>query len=334
MKTIDEIIQRKIIKKETIESVSIEEVFGKDTKNIEQITQAFQYSKDFYEEHDMKRICGNAYFIHPYSVAKILSDIGASSQAIITGLLHDILEDARELDLKDKIPDQNGSKLKQVESYIKQNFGEKILELTRIVSTKLYGKERQGDSIKAMFKEIDRINNPKYAETSILVKLADAIDNIENIYAVRNDFFSNKIKSDLNIKKQQNMIQNAIEVMEETSKYFKEKSYYSKETDQLYQRLTTSLKQQIEHEIRCNELELGAMDSKDPGKYKKAIEEGAKHLLEKPRYNYLKKQLKSKISKKAIKLYATHFREDIEKHQSWLEQKLGYIKNMQTINQN
>ena len=46
------------------------------------------------EEHaEQQRHSGEPYFVHPYEVACILADMELDTQAIIAGLLHDVIED-------------------------------------------------------------------------------------------------------------------------------------------------------------------------------------------------------------------------------------------------
>ena len=42
---------------------------------LDKIVEAFRYSKGICEEFGIERDCGNPYFIHPYTVAKILYDL-------------------------------------------------------------------------------------------------------------------------------------------------------------------------------------------------------------------------------------------------------------------
>ena len=40
-----------------------------------------------------RRLSGEEYYMHPFSVAKILISLGMDSESIVAGLLHDVIED-------------------------------------------------------------------------------------------------------------------------------------------------------------------------------------------------------------------------------------------------
>jgi GTP pyrophosphokinase len=105
-------------------------------------------------------------------VALILADLGMDEEVIIGGLLHDVLEDGKNIDLP----------------FIKSNFGEDVAELVEGV-TKLSHTEKeylreertQGENIRklllAMAKDI-RV---------IFIKLADRLHNMQTLYALPED---------------------------------------------------------------------------------------------------------------------------------------------------
>jgi len=119
-----------------------------------------------------KRESGEPYIFHPLNVASILADLGMDEEVIIGGLLHDVLEDGKNIDLP----------------FIKSNFGEDVAELVEGV-TKLSHTEKeylreertQGENIRklllAMAKDI-RV---------IFIKLADRLHNMQTLYALPED---------------------------------------------------------------------------------------------------------------------------------------------------
>jgi GTP pyrophosphokinase len=119
-----------------------------------------------------KRESGEPYIFHPLNVALILADLGMDEEVIIGGLLHDVLEDGKNIDLP----------------FIKSNFGEDVAELVEGV-TKLSHTEKeylreertQGENIRklllAMAKDI-RV---------IFIKLADRLHNMQTLYALPED---------------------------------------------------------------------------------------------------------------------------------------------------
>jgi GTP pyrophosphokinase len=119
-----------------------------------------------------RRESGEPYIFHPLNVASILADLGMDEEVIIGGLLHDVLEDGKNIDLP----------------FIKSNFGEDVAELVEGV-TKLSHTEKeylreertQGENIRklllAMAKDI-RV---------IFIKLADRLHNMQTLYALPED---------------------------------------------------------------------------------------------------------------------------------------------------
>jgi GTP pyrophosphokinase len=116
-----------------------------------------------------KRESGEPYIFHPISVALILSDLGMDEEVIIGGLLHDVIEDGKNIDI----------------SFIKSNFGDDVAGLvegvTKLSHTeKEYLKEErtQAENIRklilAMAKDI-RV---------IFIKLADRLHNMQTLYAL------------------------------------------------------------------------------------------------------------------------------------------------------
>lgn len=59
--------------------------------NINMLKKAFDLAKDLHK--DQKRVDGKPYFIHPFNVALILSELKMDTTCICAGLLHDVVED-------------------------------------------------------------------------------------------------------------------------------------------------------------------------------------------------------------------------------------------------
>ncbi|MGB9877913.1 MAG: RelA/SpoT family protein [bacterium] len=116
-----------------------------------------------------RRESGEPYIFHPLNVALILADLGMDEDVIIGGLLHDVLEDGKNIDLP----------------FIKSNFGEDVADLVEGV-TKLSHTEKeylreertQAENIRkiilAMAKDV-RV---------IFIKLADRLHNMQTLYAL------------------------------------------------------------------------------------------------------------------------------------------------------
>ena len=95
---------------------------------------------------------------HPYTVAMMIQRVGGSDEAVIAGLLHDVVEDTK-YTLED----------------IVNEFGEKIANIVNEVSEK---KELPWDERKQ--EAIDRIKTASF--DGKLVECADKVSNLETMY--------------------------------------------------------------------------------------------------------------------------------------------------------
>ena len=127
------------------------------------------------------RHSGEPYFIHPYEVACILADMELDTQAVIAGLLHDVIEDT-----------EYGY------DRMKEEFGEQVAMLVEGV-TKL-------DKIKCISKEEAHIENLRkmffaMAEDIrvVLIKLADKIHNMRTLKHMKPEKQLEKAKEALDV---------------------------------------------------------------------------------------------------------------------------------------
>ena len=125
------------------------------------ILRAYEYSKKAHE--GQKRHSGDPYITHPVSVAGILADLDMDQESVITGLLHDVVEDTS-VTLKD----------------IEKEFGPRVsflldgltkISLMRIRNTYHKQSENIRKMIVAMGKDV-RV---------ILIKLADRLHNLRTL---------------------------------------------------------------------------------------------------------------------------------------------------------
>lgn len=130
--------------------------------DVELIEKAYNYSKRLHDNAPL-RLSGEAFFIHPYHVAIILTELSMDVDTIAAGLLHDTIEDT-------------------IATYddIKHEFSEDIANLvdgvTKLSKVKYKSKEeRQAESLRkmviAMSKDI-RV---------IIIKLADRLHNLRTL---------------------------------------------------------------------------------------------------------------------------------------------------------
>ena len=119
--------------------------------------------------HDGQKRKGDGlpYIIHPYSVAFILNNYVDDEEIIISGLLHDTLEDVSDYREND----------------LKKEFGEKVLKIVKEVS-----EEKTADYSKKKKKATWQIRKEKYLShlkkasfEAMMVCAADKIDNLQSI---------------------------------------------------------------------------------------------------------------------------------------------------------
>ncbi len=128
------------------------------------IKKAFEFCVEYH--NGQKRLTNEAYYIHPFNVAKIIVTLGMDSQSIAAALLHDVVEDTN-VSVED----------------IKKQFGDEVALLvdgvTKIGRLSISSKEQQqAESLRkmliAMGKDI-RV---------IIIKLADRLHNMRTIDAM------------------------------------------------------------------------------------------------------------------------------------------------------
>ncbi|ADL51814.1 RelA/SpoT family protein [Clostridium cellulovorans] len=129
--------------------------------NKELIEKAYFFTEKAHE--GQKRLSGEAYFIHPVEVAKILTEMGMDTATIVAGLLHDVVEDT-DFTYEDMVREFTKEVADLVDGVTKLD---KIHYRTK--------EEAQADNIRkmllAMTKDI-RV---------ILIKLADRLHNMRTI---------------------------------------------------------------------------------------------------------------------------------------------------------
>ena len=159
------------------------EKIKKYNKNAEEdralIYKAYLFCKQVHG--DQLRHSGEPYFVHPYEVTCILADMELDRDALIAGLLHDVIEDTSY-------------------SYdeMKEEFGEQVAMLVESV-TKL-------DKIKCISKEEAHIENLRkmffaMAEDIrvVLIKLADRLHNMRTLKHMKPEKQLQKAKESLDV---------------------------------------------------------------------------------------------------------------------------------------
>lgn len=133
-----------------------------------------------------KRKSGDDFVTHPINVAIILSEMEADEDTIISGLLHDVIEEETPVDLK------------QVEEKFSTTISEIVENVTRYNNEGLDIKEEFDDRA-IMIKLADRLHNMRTIEFIDGEKWADkAKQTIEEFTPIAAKFNSEKVRAELN----------------------------------------------------------------------------------------------------------------------------------------
>ncbi len=130
--------------------------------DIELVKRAYIYAS--YYHANQFRFSGEPYIVHPFSVAKILTELKADDKTVAAGLLHDVVEDTPR-------------SLQEIAKF----FGDEVAFLVDGVTkvsfsnVNLDADERQIENLRKMFVFMAR------DVRVILIKLADRLDNIRTI---------------------------------------------------------------------------------------------------------------------------------------------------------
>ncbi|MCX7942722.1 MAG: bifunctional (p)ppGpp synthetase/guanosine-3',5'-bis(diphosphate) 3'-pyrophosphohydrolase [Dictyoglomaceae bacterium] len=129
--------------------------------SLENLEKAFLFAQNAHK--GQKRKSGEPYIIHPLEVAKILIDLGMDENSVISGLLHDVLEDT---DIKPEIIEKEFNKdiLSLVEAITK-------LEKLSFYPTEAYRAQNLRKMLITMAKDI-RV---------VIIKLADRLHNMQTL---------------------------------------------------------------------------------------------------------------------------------------------------------
>ncbi|PWM67516.1 MAG: (p)ppGpp synthetase [Eubacteriales Family XIII. Incertae Sedis bacterium] len=147
--------------------------------DIELIEKAYDLAGKMHQ--GQLRKSGEPYLIHPVAVAKILAELGMDDQAIVAGLLHDVVEDT-------------GYTTEQ----LREDFGDDIELLvdgvTKLGSLKYESKEeRQAENLRKMFLAMSKDIRV------LIIKLADRLHNLRTINYMTQDKIQEKCKETLEI---------------------------------------------------------------------------------------------------------------------------------------
>lgn len=142
----------------------LEELMRKQGGNYDFALVEKAYKRCVDAHKGQRRLSGEEYYMHPFSVAKILVSLGMDSESIAAGLLHDVIEDT---DIS----------AEQVE----KEFGASVLTLvdgvTKLGKLPISAKEQQSENLRKML--IAMAQDIRV----IIIKLADRLHNMRTIDA-------------------------------------------------------------------------------------------------------------------------------------------------------
>lgn len=139
--------------------------FGTHDRNL--IKRAFAFATNAH--HAQKRQSGEPYILHPLNVSKMLFDMGFDARVIVSGLLHDTVEDTG-MTVKD-IQGQFGQEI--------ANLVDGVTKISKIRSENV--KQRQAENVRKML--LSMVNDIRV----ILIKLADKLHNMRTLSYLRKE---------------------------------------------------------------------------------------------------------------------------------------------------
>ncbi|MGE5488856.1 MAG: RelA/SpoT family protein [bacterium] len=128
------------------------------------LDQAFEFAARAHE--GQARASGEPYIVHPLNVAHILADMNSDLVSIMTGLLHDTVEDS-------------GVSVEELQKRFGEDVAHCVNGVTKLSRLKFYSQEeRQAESVRKMlFAMVDDIR-------VVIVKLADRLHNMRTLSAL------------------------------------------------------------------------------------------------------------------------------------------------------
>ena len=145
--------------------------------NVENINKAYDFGKKAHG--NQRRASGAPFFSHPFEVANILAQMKLDEKSIITGLLHDVIEDT--LATKEEIKENFGLEI--------ANLVDGVTKLSKITIQKT-NKDNQVENLRKFILAIS-------GDIRVLfVKLADRLHNMRTIKFLKDEEKKTKISNE------------------------------------------------------------------------------------------------------------------------------------------
>lgn len=152
-------------------------------EKVELIEKAIDFAKKVHA--DQKRESGEPYYIHPEAVARILIELEMDADTVIAGLLHDTVEDGKDITVEmisSMFGDDIASMVSAVTKLTKSNLSHMISK-----------EDRQAENLRRMFLSIAR------DVRVVIIKLADRLHNIRTLEYCNKDKRVRKAKETLEV---------------------------------------------------------------------------------------------------------------------------------------
>ena len=136
-----------------------------EPEKVELLKKAIDFAKSVHAEQ--KRESGEPYYIHPEAVALILVNLEMDADTVIAGLLHDTVEDGKDITVE-LLAEKFGSDIASMVSG--------VTKLTKSNLSNMINKEdRQAENLRRMFLSIAR------DVRVVIIKLADRLHNMRTL---------------------------------------------------------------------------------------------------------------------------------------------------------
>ncbi|MDL2259131.1 bifunctional (p)ppGpp synthetase/guanosine-3',5'-bis(diphosphate) 3'-pyrophosphohydrolase [Eubacteriales bacterium OttesenSCG-928-K08] len=134
-------------------------------EDLELLQKAIDFAKDVHK--DQLRESGEPYYIHPEAVADMLYDMGMDPATVIAGLLHDVVEDGKNITVK-MISDMFGQEI--------ASMVDGVTKLTKSGEQNyITKKEQQAENLRKLF--LAMANNVRV----VIIKLTDRLHNMRTL---------------------------------------------------------------------------------------------------------------------------------------------------------
>ena len=132
---------------------------------LDMLNKALEFAKNVHSAQ--KRESGEPYYIHPVAVALMLFEMGMDYETVIAGLLHDVVEDGKNITIQ-LLSEQFGAEI--------AGMVDGVTKLTKSGSQEFITKqERQAENLRKLFLAI--ANNVRV----VIIKLTDRLHNMRTL---------------------------------------------------------------------------------------------------------------------------------------------------------